>query len=63
MLAKEKSQRAILMTTHYMDEAEALGDRIGIMVNGSLKCFGDPQFLKERYNMRADINLTYMNES
>lgn len=35
-----KKGRIILLTTHSMDEADALGDRIAIMANGSLKCCG-----------------------
>ena len=30
----------IMLTTHYMEEAEALSDRIGIMVKGALKAVG-----------------------
>ena len=41
--------RTILLTTHYMEEADTLGDRIGIMVKGQLKCYGSPEFLKNRY--------------
>ena len=32
-----------------MDETEALCTKIGIMVNGELKCFGSLQHLKRRY--------------
>jgi len=31
MLKEYKKDRIILLTTHYMDEADILGDRIGIM--------------------------------
>ena len=34
MLKKQKKGRIILLTTHYMDEADILGDRIAIMSNG-----------------------------
>ena len=37
------------MTTHSLDEAEALCQRIAIMVSGSLRCIGSSQMLKERY--------------
>ena len=39
----------MLLTTHYMDEADILGDRIAIMVNGALKCCGTSLFLKSKY--------------
>ncbi|KAL5064774.1 hypothetical protein RYX36_026511 [Vicia faba] len=44
-----KQDRAIILTTHSMEEAEALCDRLGIFVNGSLQCIGNPKELKARY--------------
>ena len=38
MLKSYKHNRVIILTTHYMDEAEILGDKIGIMSNGKLVC-------------------------
>ncbi|NCB52005.1 MAG: ATP-binding cassette domain-containing protein [Clostridia bacterium] len=35
-----KGKMTIILTTHYMEEAEALSDRIGIMEKGRLKAFG-----------------------
>ena len=32
-----KGKITIILTTHYLEEAEALSDRIGIMTNGKLK--------------------------
>lgn len=40
LIKKFKKGRIILLTTHSMDEAEVLGDRIAILGNGSLKCCG-----------------------
>ena len=34
MLKKNKSGKIIILTTHYMDEADILGDRIAIMAEG-----------------------------
>ena len=39
----------MLLTTHYMDEADVLGDRVGIMSRGKLQCLGSPTFLKRRF--------------
>uniref|UniRef100_A0A914I7Q6 ABC transporter domain-containing protein n=1 Tax=Globodera rostochiensis TaxID=31243 RepID=A0A914I7Q6_GLORO len=51
MLEKIKHDRTILLTTHYMEEADTLGDRIVIIVNGRLVCNGSPRFLKNRFGM------------
>ncbi|KAF7123417.1 hypothetical protein RHSIM_Rhsim12G0157900 [Rhododendron simsii] len=44
-----KQNRAIILTTHSMEEAEQLCDRLGIFVDGSLQCIGNPRELKARY--------------
>lgn len=43
-----KGKVTIILTTHYMEEAEALSDRIGIMKNGSLLAVGTAEELKKR---------------
>ena len=43
-----KGEVTIILTTHYMEEAEALSDRIGIMKDGSLLATGTADELKER---------------
>ncbi|GBG75008.1 hypothetical protein CBR_g19522 [Chara braunii] len=44
-----KKNRAIILTTHSMEEAEALCDRIGIVVDGEFQCIGAPKELTARY--------------
>ncbi|KAJ4964535.1 hypothetical protein NE237_016384 [Protea cynaroides] len=44
-----KQGKAMILTTHSMEEAEALCDRIGIFVDGRLECIGNPNELKARY--------------
>lgn len=39
----------MLLTTHFMDEADLLGDRIAIMAGGRLQCCGSSFFLKKRF--------------
>ena len=41
--------RTIIFTTHSMDEADLLGDRIAIMASGDLVCSGSSMFLKRKY--------------
>ncbi|XP_044534952.1 phospholipid-transporting ATPase ABCA3-like [Gracilinanus agilis] len=49
LIEEFKKDRTILLTTHYMDEADMLGDRIAIMANGTLQCCGSSLFLKNKY--------------
>ncbi|GFG32765.1 hypothetical protein Cfor_06296 [Coptotermes formosanus] len=49
LLQAEKHGRTTLLTTHFMDEADLLGDRIAIMAGGELQCCGSSFFLKKKY--------------
>lgn len=51
ILIQEKKGRTILLTTHFMDEADVLGDRIAIMADGELKTVGSSFFLKKRFGV------------
>lgn len=51
LLAEEKEGRTLLLSTHFMDEADVLGDRIAIMAEGELRSVGSPFFLKKRYGV------------
>jgi len=55
MLKSYKKDRIIILTTHYMDEANVLGDRIGIMCKGTLQCIGSSLFLKNRFGVGYKI--------
>ena len=49
ILKNNKQGRVIILTTHYMEEADVLADRIAIIAEGKLKCCGSPMFLKTMY--------------
>ncbi|EDL22309.1 mCG132071, partial [Mus musculus] len=49
LLQQQKGDRTVLLTTHFMDEADLLGDRIAILAKGELQCCGSPSFLKQKY--------------
>uniref|UniRef100_A0A8D1DDR9 ABC transporter domain-containing protein n=1 Tax=Sus scrofa TaxID=9823 RepID=A0A8D1DDR9_PIG len=45
----KNTERGALLTTHYMAEAEAVCDRVAIMVSGRLRCIGAIQHLKNKF--------------
>ena len=49
LLQKHKAGRVILLTTHFLEEADILGDRIAIMSEGHVRCSGSSLFLKTRF--------------
>ena len=48
---------AVILTTHSMEECEALCPRIGIMTNGRLRCLGSAQHLKNRFGKGFQVEL------
>ncbi|RKP05998.1 P-loop containing nucleoside triphosphate hydrolase protein [Thamnocephalis sphaerospora] len=51
LIQDSKQGRAIVLTTHSMEEADALGDRIAIMSKGKMQAQGTSLFLKNRYGI------------
>jgi ABC-type multidrug transport system ATPase subunit len=49
-LRARREKTIILLTTHYMDEADCLGDRVMVMSAGKASCCGSGQFLKSAFN-------------
>ncbi|XP_060852919.1 phospholipid-transporting ATPase ABCA3-like isoform X2 [Rhopalosiphum padi] len=60
LLLSFRGTRTILITTHFMEEADVLGDRIAIMDHGQVKCYGSSLFLKKAYG--TGYNLTIVKE-
>mmetsp|Transcript_3325 Transcript_3325/g.10183 ORF Transcript_3325/g.10183 Transcript_3325/m.10183 type:complete len:488 (-) Transcript_3325:183-1646(-) len=54
--AMRKGQ-SIILTSHSMDEVDALATKMAIMVNGTFKCFGTPQHLKSKFGKGASITV------
>ncbi|BBB49357.1 ABC transporter ATP-binding protein [Pelolinea submarina] len=48
LIQKLKGEVTMILTTHYLEEAEALSDRIGILANGKLKAIGTVAEIKQR---------------
>lgn len=49
IINNSREGKTIVLTTHSMEEAEALCQRIGIMAKGTLRCLGNQVVLKEKY--------------
>ncbi|KAK3023524.1 hypothetical protein RJ639_044790 [Escallonia herrerae] len=56
-LSTRRGKTAVILTTHSMNEAQALCTRIGIMVAGRLKCIGSPQHLKSRFGNHLELEV------
>lgn len=61
MLQEHKQDRIVLLTTHYMDEADILGDRIGIMTEGKINCLASSMFLKTRLGLGYKLTIIKSN--
>lgn len=49
LIQKLKRNKVIVLTTHAMEEADVLSDRIAVIVDGKIKCVGTPLQLKNNY--------------
>ncbi|XP_064909492.1 ATP-binding cassette sub-family A member 13 [Columba livia] len=57
VLLKYKSGCTLIFTTHHLDEAEVLSDRIAILQHGQLRCCGSPSYLRETYGQGHSLTL------
>ena len=57
LLRRAKPGRVLVLTTHYMDEADILADRIAVMSLGKLQCFGSSLFLKARFGLGYTLSM------
>ena len=57
MVKQYKEGRIVILTTHYMDEADILGDRICIMAEGNVQCCGSSLFLKNKFGVGYNLVL------
>lgn len=62
MLKNYRTDRIIILTTHYMDEADVLGDRIAIMAKGEMMCIGSSLFLKKRFGAGYKLTMVKKNK-
>jgi ATP-binding cassette subfamily A (ABC1) protein 3 len=52
-----RKKSTVILTTHSMEEAEALCTKMGIMVNGRFKCYGSSQELKNKFGTGYEIEI------
>ncbi|XP_076025938.1 uncharacterized protein abca12 [Genypterus blacodes] len=58
IVIQNKKSRTIIMSTHHLDEAEVLSDRIALLERGGLKCCGSPFHLKDKLGQGYKLTLT-----
>jgi ABC-type multidrug transport system, ATPase component len=63
-IQKMKKGRVLILTTHSMEEADVLSDRVVVMVDGKLKCMGSSLNLKNSFGdgFRITLISKYTNE-
>lgn len=59
ILEQKKEGRTIILTTHNMNDAEELCDRVAFIVDGDIKAIGEPIHLK---NHKRDVEVSYTYE-
>ncbi|XP_068594222.1 retinal-specific phospholipid-transporting ATPase ABCA4-like [Cebidichthys violaceus] len=57
LLLKYRDGRTVILSTHHMDEADLLSDRIAIISKGQLHCCGSPLFLKNCFGVGFYLTL------
>uniref|UniRef100_A0A7N6BSR9 P-type phospholipid transporter n=1 Tax=Anabas testudineus TaxID=64144 RepID=A0A7N6BSR9_ANATE len=57
LLLKYRTGRTVILSTHHMDEADLLSDRIAIISKGQLHCCGSPLFLKNCFGVGFYLTL------
>jgi ABC-type multidrug transport system ATPase subunit len=57
VILRTMSQRAVILTTHSMEEAEALCQRIAIMVKGQIRALGTKQHLKYKFGSGYELSV------
>lgn len=54
--------RTIILSTHHMDEADILGDRVAIISHGRVCCCGSSLFLKKAYGRGYYLTVARANQ-
>ncbi|XP_022092521.1 ATP-binding cassette sub-family A member 5-like [Acanthaster planci] len=57
LLKSQRQGRIMVLTTHFMDEADILADRKAVMSQGNLRCYGSSLFLKNRFGIGYHLGM------
>lgn len=57
IIALRESGKSIVLTSHSMEECEALCTNLTVMVNGKLKCLGSTQHLKNKFTKGFELKI------
>ncbi|CAM9472264.1 unnamed protein product [Scytosiphon promiscuus] len=63
LLRRGRAGRCTLLSTHFMEEADHLGDRVAMLRKGKLRCAGSPLFLKSRFGLGYRLTLVKAGDS
>ncbi|XP_065346180.1 phospholipid-transporting ATPase ABCA3-like [Cloeon dipterum] len=61
ILLRFRENKTILLSTHFMEEADVLGDTIAIMSHGRMECCGSTMYLKRLFGTGYRLNLLTTN--
>jgi ABC-type multidrug transport system ATPase subunit len=61
LISSTMKNRAMILTTHMMEECEALCSRIGIMIAGNLSCIGSSQHLRSKFGNSYQVEVKLKN--
>jgi ATP-binding cassette subfamily A (ABC1) protein 3 len=56
-ITTQRQETSIILTTHSMDEAEALSTKLGIMVDGTFRCYGSIQHIKNKFGKGYELEI------
>jgi len=59
----KRSGRVVILTTHLLEEADVLGDKIGIMADGKMVALGDSLHLKSKFGGQYRVSFSPVDEN
>lgn len=60
LIGRVAHRSAVVLTTHSMEEAEALSTKLAIMVNGTIRCIGPVQYIKSKFATGFCVEIKFL---